>query len=108
MTEPTIDEMLNWLRLVQETWTDGSRTKPTINAIRAILEQRRPTEENLAADEAARRHVELEAIRAFVERVGVRYASDKLWGTGEIENYLRLMRDELAAMEKDHGREEAV
>jgi hypothetical protein len=48
-----------------------------------------------------RKLAEIQAIRSFIERVGVRYASDKPWAAVDI--YLRFMRDELADMMKENA-----
>jgi hypothetical protein len=103
MTDPTIDQMLIWVSGL-EHWNPDTLNdnKVMLRAIRAILEQHRDTSiDAIRAVISEERGRDLLVIRAFVERVGVHYASDKLWGTGEIETYLRLMREELAAMEKE-------
>jgi len=123
MSEPTIDEMLEWLDGAQQAWIH-STSAPEIKAIRAILEQHRnaaiivDTDTFYAMDDAAgniyirtdnglepvvpRRPPpvwpnELEAIRAFVERVEKRIGES--YGFG-IKGECQAMQDELAAMEK--------
>jgi len=96
MSEPTIDEMLAWLDMV---WIDGDAT--TVKAIRAILEHHR-----LSADVQAlffSKRMELEAIRAFVERVmgkvSAQYGRVKDPQFGEI--LMSAIRDEVIVMETE-------
>lgn len=92
MSEPTIDEMLAWL---DSLTYDGYNNTPCNNAIRAILEQHRkvPLREwkglMLVHPKDMERR-ELEAIRAFVERVAYRLTYDGV----------AILYEELAAMEK--------
>jgi len=83
MTEPTIDEMLLWLDGLNCT---AHNNQPFNDAVKAILERH------------ADGYFELEAIRAFVERVEKRantnaYSSQFYWS--------QALREELAAMEKE-------
>jgi len=93
MTEPTIDEMLAWL-------DNPHVPKPYsfFDAIRAILEQVRLMEQM-----GVRKQVELEAVRAFVERVGKRF-SNRTVPPPAGEDYWLLhnaINTELAAMESE-------
>ena len=94
MTEPTIDEMLNWLKRFD--YTAGHYPK----AICAILEQHRESEVNRF--KAIIRLEEDAIIRAFVERVEKRVndliRADPL---GSDVPYAKAIQDELAAMEKE-------
>jgi len=100
MSEPTIDEMLEWLGRF------SNYQRMTI-PIRAILEQHRldNTEAEYSGEVLAEltRLEELAAIRAFVERVEKRlpeYSSGR--GADEwLKNYHRAVKDELAEMEKE-------
>jgi hypothetical protein len=76
------------------------RSDSSYQAIRVILEQHRPTEENLESLELLRRRVEFDGIRAFVERV-VDRAGGPIVLSGPI---WRAIQDELAAMEKANER----
>jgi len=90
MIEPTIDEMLDWL----DQW-EGDNGR--VAAIRAILEQHREVEA------LCNRNVQLEAIRAFVERVEGRLP-DYDTGRGAdamLKAYRQAVYDELAAIEKE-------
>jgi hypothetical protein len=93
MSEPTIDEMLAWLTLAENFAAGkGEITK----AIRAILERHKFV---TLFDDAR----QLEAIRAFVERVEKRLPD---YNTGKgADSWLKAYRlavfDELAAIEKD-------
>ena len=106
MTDPTIDEMLEWLRLTQEEYftithpewgrVQGEPSGTYIRTIRALLEQHR---HGLFRTEG--QNLKLEAIRAFVERVARRYAEDNHpWS--KVVAYMKPLRDELAAMEKEN------
>jgi hypothetical protein len=104
MSEPTIDEMLEW---VDEAWIHGEVTgkiRVMVGAIRAILEQHRdggdidvhslnriPPKRTYAVVPRG----ELEAVRAFVERV------DKRVHSSSCINDWMAMQGELAAMEKE-------
>jgi methionyl-tRNA synthetase len=103
MSEPTIDEMLEWLDAVvtvsqhpsrQGDWvlTDASKkaNESMSKAIRAILEQHR------TAMLEWKRPTELEMIRAFVERV-----EKRIDNALPFTEFADLMRDELAAMEAE-------
>jgi len=117
MTEPTIDEMLDWL----DQW-EGDNGR--VAAIRAILEQHRDSIEKelvqcsrclkimpdvcvfYCGDCDPDTTVELEAIRAFVERV--RWRVDETWRNAALVDqamythaYVMAVEDELAAMEKE-------
>jgi len=87
MSEPTIDEMLDWL----DQW-EGDNGR--VVAIRAILEQHR---------HYSQANTDLVVIRAFVERVEARlpgYSSGR--GADDwLKNYHRAVKDELAEMEKE-------
>jgi hypothetical protein len=86
MSEPTIDEMIDYLDSTAIICDDNEYDR--LAAIRAILEQHR----KLGGEwKAEIRRIELEAIRAFVERVThrlCRSCEDQVLG-------------ELAAMEKE-------
>jgi hypothetical protein len=91
MSEPTIDEMLDWL----DQW-EGDNGR--VAAIRAILEQHRDSSmDAIRAVISEERGRDLLVIRAFVERVEKRVmespAGSDLWVHG--------LYDELAAMEKE-------
>jgi hypothetical protein len=91
MTEPTIDEMLKWL--VTQARTDD----PHVIAIRAILGQVRASEYlsgTIAEWLVVKRGLELQAIRAFVERVEKRPLS-------AAADFQDGVYDELAEMEKE-------
>jgi hypothetical protein len=87
MTEPTIDEMLDWLSRVQVPV--GKPQPNMLEAIRAILEHQRLVESPVEK-------IQLAAVRAFVERVRKRYRDE-----GTLQG-LTSMLDELAAIEKDN------
>ena len=100
MSEPTIDEMLAWLDRFD--WTGWNIPK----AIRAILEQHRDLQAYVERveklwDEHDQR--ELEAIRAFVERVEQQVESysppeaARRW----LRLYSEAFKDELAKMERE-------
>jgi hypothetical protein len=97
MSEPTVDEMLQYLkRHTGEYGWDQIRA-----AIIDILEAHR---ELAKVDQMElTRQVELEAIRAFVERVERRlpsYSSGR--GADEwLKNYHRAVKDELDAMQQE-------
>jgi len=108
MSEPTIDELLQEVGRWESFYTskDFSEGRALSQAIRAILEQVRASE-YLAGTVAewlvVKRGLELEAIRAFVERVEGRLP-DYDTGRGAeawLKGYHRAIRDELAAMEKE-------
>ena len=91
MSELTINELLKWL--VTQARTDD----PHVIAIRAILEQVRASEsmtETIAEWLVVKRGLELEAIRAFVERVEKRPLS-------AAADFQDGVYDELAAMERE-------
>jgi len=102
MSEPTIDEMLEWIGGVFNTTRSYDRDRAMREAVRAILEQH----QNVLRDryllgqsrnewqQRAGKH-ELEAIRAFVVRVADRMDDDPFI------NAKIHMTDELAAMEKE-------
>jgi len=111
MSEPAIDEMLEWL----DQW-EGDNGR--VNAIRAILEQHRDSIEKelvqcsrclkimpdvcvfYCGDCDPDTTVELEAIRAFVERVEKRYMPTASEPAANL--YAAIVQDELAAMEKEN------
>jgi len=108
MSEPTIDEMLAWLLWVEQ----GTVSNPLIPftedeivvAIRAILVEHRPMERGKGLLLMHPNDIDrgkLEAIRAFVERVSVKYVEDKQYSESNVSEYLNLMLDELAAMENE-------
>jgi len=94
-TEPTIDEMIEWLEYAPEDWGSwkGDYKDPIPIAIRAILEQVKLMEQM-----GVRKQVQLEAIRAFVERVEHRI--EERYGFG-LKAECKTMREELAAMERE-------
>ena len=72
MSEPTIDEMLEWIGGVFNSTRSYDRDRAMREAVRAILEQVRASEYmtgTIAEWLVVKRGLELEAIRAFVERV---------------------------------------
>jgi hypothetical protein len=83
MSDPTIDEMLEWLNTAEWSWSND-HSRECMKAIRAILEHQRLVESPVE-------RVQLAAIRAFVARVEKRGC----WN-GEC-----VMREELAAMEAE-------
>lgn len=96
VTEPTIDEMLAWVNAthkVNEGYASPSAGGANwiLSGIRAILEQHRDTHPIAGIRGSLKKH-NLEAIRAFVDRVNNR--ADE-----ENEGYQDAMRLELAAME---------
>ena len=95
MTEPTTDELLAWF----DKWAPSPQGEAH-KAIRAILEGER-TNQDAVVDYAKGlvRQVECSVVRAFVERVTVKYAQDKRYA--DIQAYLHLMLAELAAMERE-------
>jgi len=113
MTEPTIDEMLECLKAVElsakanppagfkQEFLDAawSEAETMLNAIRAILEQVRASEVltgTIAEWLVEKRRIELEAIRAFVDRVEKRPLS-------AAADFQDGVYDELAAMSKEAG-----
>jgi hypothetical protein len=87
MIEPTIDELLDWLRFVdRELYEVGSFEA---KAIRAILEKHR--DGNL--------WFPIDVVRAFVERVKARRYD--LNNTGDIQPWAHAVDAELAAMEQE-------
>ena len=100
MTEPTIDEMIAYVRYCEARWPADAESPDSVEllaAIRAILEQQRtetlewarPTEQ-----------IGLEAIRAFVERVEKKAhatAAPYYW----CKAFAKAVGEELAAMEKE-------
>ena len=111
MSEPTIDEMLQFLEaahsrmiasdLYVDSHYDGSMAR-TVAAIRAILELQRASESEVTEWLGVKRQFEIEIIRAFVERVMVRlsgaYESESDPRLGEL--MMGAIRDEVDAMEK--------
>lgn len=95
---PTIDDMLAWLDRFD--YTGGTIPE----AIRAILEQHRDPLAFLKRNRrspvffAIARQAELEAIRAFVTRVGAKYTVEH--PTVIVPEFMRPWWDELDAMEK--------
>ena len=107
MAEPTIDEMLEWLSRVQVPV--GKPQPNMLEAIRAILEQHKDVPRSLGEGisqglllmhprDIERR--ELEAIRAFVERVRLAARRDSDWAAPEMD-YEAALNEELAAMERE-------
>jgi len=99
MAEPTIDDLLASLK-----YADDQYGVQNYLAIRAILEQHKSAE--LCADAILTKHrrvIELEAIRAFVERVEKRLPDYDTGRTADamLKAYRRAVYDELAAMEKE-------
>jgi len=97
MPEPTIDEMMRWVDIAY-TQDDASADLRISEAIRAILEEHRDTPKNLENVLAGMlgREIQLEAIRAFVERVEKRFIA-----RGSNVDFSAILLDELAAMEKE-------
>jgi hypothetical protein len=98
MSEPTIDELI--------AWVDGLRPARIreVTAIRAILEIRRHQKPvDFSEIQRLEKESDLEAIRAFVERVMVRlsgeYGSAADPKLGEL--LMGAIRDEVAAMEAE-------
>jgi hypothetical protein len=102
MTEPTIDEMLEWVASAVNHHDDKWMTADMVHAIRAILEQHRRFNrvEPIIAQhlERSEHAIKLEAIRAFVERVERRAY---LKHEDKLSRIYDAMHEELAAMEKD-------
>ena len=114
MTEPTIDQMLQFLDAAHshliasdsEFWVDqhyDGTLDRTVAAIRAILEQHR---EEIPYARMSIRRAEIVTIRAFVERV--RWRVDETWRNAALVDqamythaYVMAVEDELAAMEKE-------
>lgn len=113
MSEPTIDEMQNLLRQIQEDFFTINTPKwgkvqdqpasTYLNAICVILEGQREYEEMMGElnDEDARQEVasqraydELALISAFIERVSARHSATTLL------EYADAVREELAELEK--------
>jgi hypothetical protein len=91
MSEPTIDEMLDWL----DQW-EGDNGR--VAAIRAILEQHRDgSMDAIRAVISEERGRDLLIIRAFVERIDKRLESMPSYATAD-----DAIREELAAMEKEN------
>jgi hypothetical protein len=107
MSEPTIDELIEALDgLVEMAEGELGKGPPeedrNYNAIRAILERHRETEEVPLVTDAVRK-LRLKAIRAFVERVEQRLP-DYDTGRGAdsmLKAYRQAVYDELAALEKE-------
>ena len=102
MAEPTIDEILEWLD-DQDAYAElpESRDRVMRKAIVAILERHKFV---TTFDDAQSKAVQLEAIRAFVERVEKQVVETRwYWDRGgdDAERAIGVMRDELAAMEKE-------
>jgi len=97
MSEPTIDEMLDWLDNEVNSFSTRDNQARYMPAIRAILEHQRLSQAPVA-------RLEVEAIRAFVDRVHKRademLANDK---TQELfsEHFMQAFLDELKATEKE-------
>ena len=87
MSEPTIDEMLEWIGGVFNSTRSYDRDRAMREAVRAILEQH-------ASLIAYVNQREIVSIRAFVERVELRWDA---MGTP----YASAVLEELAAMEKE-------
>jgi len=112
MSKPTIDEMLAEVSRWESFYTlkDFSDGKALSQAIRAILEQHREQKDGLTQvlENAIKREAQIEAIRAFVERVEKRskeyapkgYLSQQYWHDAVV--------DELAAMEKEANVEQQL
>ena len=104
MPEPTIDELLEWFHQVRERVRIAEREpylhRPAyFDAIRAILEQHRALEkhyEQLDRVDRLMKESQLEAIRAFVERVQAKWHTK----SGVMMRYDTL-DEELAAREKE-------
>lgn len=104
MSEPTIDEMLNVMERLQLTWIENRKYSDPeveqmwckVRAIRAILELHRDIEKHaenqIKLIREYKEQVELEAIRAFVERVQQQEHNGRVWAA---------IWQELAAMEKE-------
>ena len=127
MTEPTIDEMLAWFDSATSPYwvhwqsfeelskherdSNVSHEQQCHQAIRAILEQHRKSDfflNDVIADSksAERKQMQLDAVRAFVERVGKRadaHASMGLFAEG-MRAYETAMQRELAAIERENER----
>ena len=104
MNEPTIDEMLEWLDKLHKFSRQFSLEDIAIKmAIRAILEQHRHqvVQSGLIFSKPYIRQRELEAIRAFVERVEKRWDEVSSIGSPEDLTYSDCVDAELAAMEKE-------
>jgi hypothetical protein len=87
MTEPTIDEMLEWLKYPRVE----QMSRKVVIAIRAILEQHRDSSiDAIRAVISEERGRDLLIVRAFVDRVEKRP-----------EHWKAAIMNELAAMEKE-------
>jgi hypothetical protein len=93
MHEPTIDEMLEYLRRAGNEHYHAYENDILLAAIRAILELHRDPKMFFASEEGAMR-IGLECIRAFVERVSTRFSK------GDIACFSAML-DELAALESE-------
>ena len=98
MSEPTIDEMLEWIGGVFNSTRSYDRDRAMREAVRAILEQHRYPA--CAPMEVGH---ELKSIRAFVERVEKRLPDYDTGRTADamLKAYRRAVYDELAAMEAE-------
>ena len=106
MSEPTIDEMLVELDIAKDLLHQHGMEFDSFYAIRAILEQVRASEyltETITEWLVVKRQLELEAIRAFVERVmgkvSAQYGRVKDPQFGEI--LMSAIRDEVIVMETE-------
>ena len=105
MNEPTIDEMLEWFGqfyVPHEPFYDYRME----NAIRTILEQHRDDGLSIHGQKITKDpQIELETIRAFVERVKVK-ANSQLSDEASVSDgrflqiFMATLQKELAAMEK--------
>ena len=99
MSNPTIDEMLEWIGGVFNSTRSYDRDRAMREAVRAILEQHRYPA--CAPMEVGR---ELKTIRAFVERVEARWQDNiTAFGPDDPERlaHRECVQDELAAMEAE-------
>lgn len=94
-TEPTIDDMLE---LLQDVVT--LENCDTVHAIRAILEQHRDTQKAIREDaEQVKRRIEIEAISAFITRVGAKYTVEH--PTVVVPEFMQPWWDALEELEKE-------
>ena len=90
MSEPTIDELLTWMNAEVGHSSTRENYAAYQSGIRGVLEHYRE----------CHRRSDIEIIRAFVERVEAEYNRTRPYA-----NFWNVMRDELAAMEKENNPE---
>lgn len=102
MNEPTTDEMLEWVWL-QINIAANDADRDCAKAIHAILVQQgdvlevvQQAHEKLRGERAK---ISLEAIRAFVTRVGVKYTTEH--PAVEVSAFMQPWWDEIAEMENN-------